>query len=146
MNTRIEDLLPEVQEMAYKAIAIMKAQDIKHVVTSTFRSKEVQQALYAQGRNSLNIVNQLRENANLSLLPENENTYTVTNCNGVTNLSPHQSRKAIDIVPANRNGDPCWPDLLDSRWGPIALIMKACGFTWGGDWKSFPDYPHYQID
>lgn len=28
----------------------------------------------------------------------------------------------------------------------VAIIAKAMGFTWGGDWKSFPDKPHLQWD
>ena len=31
-------------------------------------------------------------------------------------------------------------------WKGIAQIGKAMGFTWGGDWKSFPDKPHFQWD
>lgn len=28
----------------------------------------------------------------------------------------------------------------------VAIIAKAMGFSWGGDWKSFPDFPHLQWD
>lgn len=31
-------------------------------------------------------------------------------------------------------------------WAGVAAIGKAMGFTWGGDWKSFPDNPHFQWD
>ena len=31
-------------------------------------------------------------------------------------------------------------------WHGIAKIGKEIGFTWGGDWKSFPDKPHFQWD
>lgn len=31
-------------------------------------------------------------------------------------------------------------------WQGIAKIGKEVGFTWGGDWKSFPDKPHFQWD
>ena len=31
-------------------------------------------------------------------------------------------------------------------WKGISQIGKAMGFTWGGDWKSFPDKPHFQWD
>lgn len=28
----------------------------------------------------------------------------------------------------------------------VGAIGKQMGFTWGGDWKSFPDKPHFQWD
>lgn len=31
-------------------------------------------------------------------------------------------------------------------WRGISKIGKEMGFTWGGDWKSFPDKPHFQWD
>lgn len=31
-------------------------------------------------------------------------------------------------------------------WAAAAAIGKRMGFTWGGDWKSFPDNPHFQWD
>lgn len=142
---KLDQLLPEVQDAIEKAIAIMKAQGIRHVVTSTYRSVDEQKALYAQGRQSLESVNALRSGAGMYPISESENKYTVTNCDGVNKKSLHQSRKAVDIVPADKNGNPLWPDNTSPMWVPIALIMKSCGFQWGGDWKDFPDYPHYQM-
>lgn len=31
-------------------------------------------------------------------------------------------------------------------WKGVSKIGKKIGFTWGGDWKSFPDKPHFQWD
>ena len=31
-------------------------------------------------------------------------------------------------------------------WNYCAKLGKKMGFTWGGDWKSFPDKPHFQWD
>ena len=28
----------------------------------------------------------------------------------------------------------------------VAALAKEMGFSWGGDWKSFPDLPHFQWD
>ena len=39
-----------------------------------------------------------------------------------------------------------------NQWAKIAKAMKAAAnelgitITWGGDWKSFVDTPHYQIE
>ena len=31
-------------------------------------------------------------------------------------------------------------------WSYCSKLGKKIGFTWGGDWKSFPDKPHFQWD
>lgn len=38
----------------------------------------------------------------------------------------------------NRNGESDWMEVVD--------IAKRLGFSWGGDWKDFKDYPHLQMD
>jgi peptidoglycan L-alanyl-D-glutamate endopeptidase CwlK len=145
MKADISLLRPAVQEMVSKAITIMNAEGIKFAITSTLRTMDEQQALYAQGRKPLDIVNQLRSVAKLPLIGPADNTYTVTNCDGVKYKSNHQGGSAIDIVPVNQFGDPIWPPASDPRWKQIADIMKAVGFQWGGDWDKFPDPPHYEL-
>lgn len=34
----------------------------------------------------------------------------------------------------------------DKFFAAVGEIGKKIGFTWGGDWKSFPDKPHMQWD
>ncbi|MNY82762.1 Peptidoglycan L-alanyl-D-glutamate endopeptidase CwlK precursor [compost metagenome] len=34
----------------------------------------------------------------------------------------------------------------ESDWMEVVSIAKGLGFTWGGDWENFPDYPHLQMD
>ena len=31
-------------------------------------------------------------------------------------------------------------------WIEVAKYLKSKGWTWGGDWQKFPDYPHFQKD
>ena len=31
-----------------------------------------------------------------------------------------------------------------SDWTEVINYFKSLGWTWGGDWKSFPDYPHLE--
>jgi hypothetical protein len=71
---------------------------------------------------------------------------TVTNDDGVLFLSMHQKGLAIDITPADEKGNPIWPSDNDPRWAQIAGYMKSHGLVWGGDWKDFPDRPHYQFN
>lgn len=41
------------------------------------------------------------------------------------------------------NGKDVW-DEKNPNWMVVVNIFKAHGFTWGGDWKSFKDYPHLE--
>jgi len=145
MSRDISLLKPSVQDMVYQAIAIMKAQSVQYAITSTLRTVAEQQALYAQGRQPIDVVNELRVKTGMGPLGPSDNTYTVTNCDGVKTLSNHQSGCAIDIVPLDKNGNPSWPDKSDGQWKIISDIMKIAGFQWGGDWAKFPDYPHYEL-
>lgn len=141
MSTRIEDLAEDVQPMARAFISLVK---IPHVVTSTLRTQDEQAALYAQGRSELSVVNALRSKAGMRPIGDKENGYTVTKCDGVIHKSNHQSGRALDVVPADINGNPVWPGPSDKRWAMISEAGKAAGFKWGGDWAVFPDRPHYE--
>ncbi len=54
----------------------------------------------------------------------------------------HNYGVAFDCAPLSVNGG------ID--WGNIALFKKvgkigeSIGLEWGGSWKNFPDYPHFQ--
>ena len=71
----------------------------------------------------------------------------VTKLDGTHNKSKHNElpSMAIDIAPYPID----WQDL--TRFFELAEIVKAeakkldIQITWGGDFKSFKDYPHYQI-
>lgn len=60
--------------------------------------------------------------------------------------SRHIIGQAVDIVPLPVD----WNN--KARFGLVAAAMKAAAaelgvkITWGGDWKSFVDLPHYQIE
>ena len=34
----------------------------------------------------------------------------------------------------------------DTKYRQAAAHGKVAGLEWGGDWKTFPDVPHYQVD
>lgn len=150
MSTALADLLPEAQDAATRAIEDLKRRGIPFAITATLRTAAEQRALYAQGRESIIAVNARRITAGLNPLPERENHYTVTNCDGTKvsegghGRSPHQLGKALDVVPLGPRG-PEWPPASDPRWQDIAPSFKAQGFAWGGDWKDFLDLPHYQL-
>ena len=58
--------------------------------------------------------------------------------------SRHLNGHAVDIAP--------WPISWDwDDYYPIAKVIKEAAeeldvdFEWGGDWKKFPDAPHWQL-
>jgi peptidoglycan L-alanyl-D-glutamate endopeptidase CwlK len=72
---------------------------------------------------------------------------TVTNLDGNIKKSNHNysPSKAIDIAPYPID----WSDI--QRFKDLAVVIKqACKtvgieLQWGGDWKSFIDYPHWEV-
>lgn len=143
MSSQLIALNSETYFLANEAIAELQTLRIPHAVTSTKRTEAEQAALYAQGREKLNVVNAKRNAAGMRPIPLVENAYTVTNCDGVRTKSNHQSGDALDVVPLEGNR-PVWPPAKDPRWKQIADVFKKYGFEWGGDWKEFQDLPHYQ--
>jgi len=61
MSARLVDLNAETYFLANEAIAELQTLKIPHVITSTKRTVEEQQALYAQGRAKIEAVNTLRK-------------------------------------------------------------------------------------
>jgi hypothetical protein len=156
MSRRVDRLNPKAAAAALRAQKRLDDAGVAHFTDSTLRLLIEQQALHAQGRESLIAVNALRSQAGFYLLTEKENNHTVTNADGIKYKSAHQDGNAIDEVPAE-NGRPVWPPASDPRWKQIAAAFVAEGFIWGGDWDGdgktrsdgdldevFVDYPHYQ--
>ena len=40
------------------------------------------------------------------------------------------------------NGKADW----NTDWNKIGVIGKSVGFSWGGDWSSFKDNPHFEMN
>jgi peptidoglycan L-alanyl-D-glutamate endopeptidase CwlK len=62
--------------------------------------------------------------------------------------SRHLTGHAIDLAPLGKGGKVSWDWPL---YYPLAKIIKQAAkeenvpFEWGGDWKKFPDGPHWQL-
>lgn len=125
------------------ALAELDAMGFAYAVTSTRRTALEQAAYFAQGREPLVEVNKKREAAGFPPIGSRDNSYTITNCDGYTTLSNHQSGRAIDVVPREGNR-PVWPKKSDPRWMVIAEAFEKHGFKWGGRWAKFPDFPHFE--
>ena len=86
----IKALAPIMQSRVNRFLLECKRQGVKVAIIETVRSEDVQKAYYAQGRESLETVNELRKKAGLYLLSESENKKIITNCDGVKNKRNHQ--------------------------------------------------------
>lgn len=119
---RLQLLHPAIREDAIQAYneAVKKTPVGVHpVIVQTLRTFEEQDLLYQKGRTRPG--------------PK------VTNAKAGT--SYHNYGLAIDFC-LELNGKLVWS--VNKDWMTVVNIFKAHGFEWGGDWKSFKDYPHLE--
>lgn len=119
---RIRTLHPAVIPAATRVFERAYAEGIPVQVTQAMRTIEEQNALYAIGRRGV------------------KGEKVVTNAKG--GYSYHNYGLAFDIC-LIQNGQAVWT--VNNQWKRFVQIAKAEGFEWGGDWKDFPDYPHFQM-
>lgn len=109
-SRNLSDLSPKVQLLAERFINECERQNITILVYCTYRSKEEQDELYAQGRTKPGKI--------------------VTNARGGDSF--HQYGVAFDFVPMVA-GKPAWNDTaLYSKCGGIA---ESVGLEWSGRWS-----------
>jgi hypothetical protein len=116
------------------------------VVIETDRTQDIQNAYYAQGRESLDTVNALRAKAGLYLLKEGANTI-ITNAR----VSNHTGGRAVDIAPElpGKTGYPWW-NAPQQVWEELGTIAEECGLDWcaggyGQTWGKGWDNPHFEL-
>ncbi|MRG87323.1 M15 family peptidase [Salinibacillus xinjiangensis] len=123
-------LHPVVAEKRDTLISQAKEKGISILITDDFRTVEKQNRLYEQGRS---------EEGNIVTYAKGGSSY-------------HNYGLAIDFAIQLENGHVIWDLQYDgnenghSDWMEVVDLAKNLGFEWGGDWESFKDYPHLQID
>lgn len=111
-------------------------------ITNGVRTSAEQYALYCQGRTVL-------------IDKKGNKLKKVTNCDGITKKSNHQVKAdgfgyAVDIALLNPNNpkEVIWNDIAmyTKVANHILKIAKEQGVNleWGGNWKDFKDYPHFE--
>ena len=136
--TRINYMHPAVRQevlTAYKHINnTLFGKNIRLRFTHTLRTFSEQDTLYAAGRTK----------------PGKKVT------NARAGQSMHNYGLAFDIaILIDKNGDgifetASWNTTSDDDkdgtpdWTEAVIYLKKRGWVWGGDWKSFPDYPHFE--
>ncbi len=113
---------PVVKESALELIKRAYDEGIYVQISSGYRSFAAQNKLYAKGRTA----------------PGN----IVTHAKG--GQSNHNFGLAVDYFLVSDDGKRAlWT--VNSKWRRVAAIAKSLGFSWGGDWKGFVDYPHLEM-
>jgi len=156
MSRDIRDLTPALQEKEQEfALKTLEA-GLSFAITCTLRTKDEHVALYAQHREPLAVVNELRRLAKLLPITKEENSRCVT----WTLNSRHFAGKdgkacAFDIALLKAN-KPTWdikcdiddddiPDYIEA-----GAIARSIGLIWGGDFKDKhgdprPDMVHFEL-
>jgi len=119
---RLQTLHPAVRQSAIDAYnEAVKATPvgIHPLITQTTRTFAESDALYAQGRTTKGSI--------------------VTNAKAGQSI--HNYSLALDFV-IMKDNKMNWT--VDEDWMTVVNIFKKHGWSWGGDWKSFKDYPHLE--
>lgn len=116
---KLDELHPKVKELALKLKDECKQAGIDLCIYCTYRSIAEQNRLYAQGRTKPGV--------------------KVTNAKG--GQSMHNYRIAFDCGPLI-NGDVAWN--REDLFRKIGAIGVKLGLTWGGNFKSIKDLPHFE--
>jgi len=119
---RLSQVHPLLAEKIRQMAMDLDAQGITIRVTQGLRTWEEQQALYDQGRSAPG--------------------------NIVTNAEPgyswHNFGLAVDVVPLDGSNAPDW-NVSHPVWATITKAGQNLGLTSGSAWRSFPDWPHFQL-
>ncbi len=116
----LEYLHPVARQKAEKLVDLCAANCLPVLITSTYRTKDEQNELYAKGRTAPGGI------VTKAQYPK----------------SAHNWGVAFDFC---RNVKGKEYDNSDGFFNKVGAIAKTIGLTWGGDFTSFPDKPHLQV-
>ena len=122
-DKKLSGVHPVVADKARKLVRAAYSEGIHIIITQGLRTIEEQNRLYAQGRTKPGRI--------------------VTNARG--GYSYHNFGLAFDFCVCDVIRGKLVPNWnLDQRWFRVGQLGRSLGLEWGGDWKSFKDYPHFQ--
>ena len=146
MSNQIKDLDKSIQSAATKTYNAMNNSKIlknlgveKVVIVETKRDLAVQMAYYSRSR--------MKDPKDVKAMYKAAGLYepTLKECNTAntqTLNSNHIKGIAIDFAPYKNSK--IWWDAPDAVWAEMGKIGKKYGFSWGGDWTDWKDYPHFE--
>lgn len=152
MSKSLDLLHPEVKKAALTLIDLASKKGLRLIVTQTLRTAEEQAALYAQGREPLEWVNNKRALAGLPPITQLENKGRVTKARTSAD-SFHGYGLAFDIAITDKSGRKIiWDSSSDwnadgiDDWAQVGRLAEQIpGLEWGGNFTSIVDMPHYQM-
>lgn len=126
----IKQLHPKLQNKINELLSLCAKNGITIGISECLRTKEEQDALYAQGRTKPGSI--------------------ITNCKGSTYSSMHQWGVAFDFyLKMDVDGDGSISDDAFNNstklFNKVGELGKSIGLEWGGSWKSICDMPHFQL-
>ena len=120
-TARLQLVCPALSAKIHQMADMLSLEGITFRVTQGVRTWSEQAALYAQGRTAPGPV--------------------------VTNAAPghsyHNYGLAVDVVPLGVSG-PDW-NLSHPVWQRLVDVGTSLGLTSGTQWRTFPDWPHFQL-
>ena len=119
---KVTGLHPKLITAATHTVTEAKARGLIVAIHSGLRTAEEQEKLYAKGRTIEGDI--------------------VTNSKAFD--SWHNYGLAVDIVFKDEKGNFTWNKKL-SDWEDLGKVGELFGLEWGGRWKKFPDFPHFQL-
>ncbi|MHA6530170.1 M15 family metallopeptidase [Paenibacillus sp. BAC0078] len=129
-TSKLSGLISADRAAAEALIEFAYAHGVPIVITQGLRTISEQDGLYAQGRTKPGQI--------------------VTNARG--GYSYHNFGVAIDFALLLPDGGVSWDTKRDgdgdgiADWDEVVADAKRLGWEWGGDWTSFKDLPHLQMD
>lgn len=143
MPKSLEGLHPYVKKQAEALLerANCRLKHHKMIITQALRTNEEQATIYGQGRKSFIYKGKEYGNPNKPVVS-----------NAKPGSSTHNYGLAIDFALVIPDGKRAVWDIntdfdKDGRadWMEVVEEAKNLGFTWGGDWESFKDFPHLEM-
>ena len=135
---RLSGLVPKLRGAILYSFHSLEAAGYFPYIIQGYRTQEQQNAYWAQGREDLQTVNNLRRIAGLDPINDAENAKHVT---WVTH-SKHMDGLAVDIANV-KDGDVDWDNMVFYR--AAATEFAKYGLVWGGSWKDKQDNPHFEV-
>lgn len=141
---RLAELHPVLARRLTDTINDCAAAGIYLRVTMGLRSPNMQHALWLQGRQPLDVVNEARSAVGLAAITDEENREEVTHADWTQSM--HCFGLAGDVAPSEGSVmepfDPDW-NVRDPQWAKVLEIASTHGLAEGAQWTSTKrDYPH----
>lgn len=135
MSRRIEDCHPDLQMRLLACVQSWANEGLDVLITCTWRSFEEQAQIYAQGRTAPGLI--------------------VTRAKPGRSAHNYMIRRAGEEIPASLafdvvplfHGKLLWSTDGEALelWHRVATIGKSKGLEWAGEWKTFREFPHFQL-